>query len=157
MLLSAGIGNSVEVDQLLAIEGLLPYKLSAYVLYAKIDYGAVISPVRDGRKVVAYQMLDAGNGLPTRKSVGVKASKQVKTAVKPTPVKTVVKPMKAVVKPMKTPAKPVVVVAAQVVDIEDDVIVVEKNDRIVDILDEMDTDVTSFEDREFAEDFVKGL
>lgn len=139
MLLSAGIGNSVEVDQLLAIEGLLPYKLSAYVLYAKIDYGAVILPVRDGRKVVAYQMMDAGNGLSTRKTAVAKAPKAVKTAVKAA----------------KTPAKTVPVVAQS--EMKSDPIVRTSNRKIVDVLDEMDTDVISFEDRAFVEEFVRSL
>ena len=135
MLLSAGLGNPVEVEKLLVIEGLLPYKLSAYVLYAKIDYGAVIQPVRDGRKVVAYQMVDAGNGVPTRKTAAPAA---VVTKAPKTP---------KVAKAPKTKAVAAPVAKAPVM----------KDDKIVDILDEMDTHVVSFEDREFAEEFVRSL
>lgn len=128
----------VTVEQLLSIEGLLPYKLSAYVLYAKIDYGAVIKPIRDGRKVTAYEMVDPGTGVGTQKA------KPVKTAVAKTPktpkIKTAVpKTKKTAPVVAKTPA------------------FMPKDDKIVDILDEMDTSVSSFEDREFAEDFVNSL
>jgi len=133
-------GGPVSVEQLLSIEGLLPYKLSAYVLYAKIDFGAVIQPIRDGRKVTAYQLLDAGAGVPARKT---KTAKTVVTPVAPKAVKT-----------PKTPKAPKVVAKAAPVVVASAVV---KDDKIVDILDEMDTDVASFEDREFAAEFVRSL
>lgn len=128
----------VTVEQLLSIEGLLPYKLSAYVLYAKIDFGAVIKPIRDGRKVTAYEMTDAGTGVPARKTktAAVAVAKPVKTPK-----------VKAVKTPKVAKAAPVVAAAPAVM----------KDDKIVDILDEMDTNVASFEDRQFAEDFVRSL
>jgi hypothetical protein len=129
----------VTVEQLLSIPGLLPYKLSAYVLYAKIDFGAVIVPVRDGRKVIAYQMTDAGAGVPA------------KTA----PVAAVAKAPKAVKTP-KTKKTPVSVPTVPEVDLKSDPIV-SGSKKVVDILDEMDTDVASFEDRQFAEEFVRSL
>lgn len=139
MLMSAGVGNPVEVEKLLAIEGLLPYKLSAYVLYAKIDYGAQIQPIREGRKVVAYQMMGAGTGVPTRKTVATPVvTKAVKTPkVAKTPVKTV---------PVMTES-----------EMKSDPIVPSSKKKIVDVLDEMDTNVISFEDRAFAEEFVRSL
>ena len=129
----------VTVEQLLSIPGLLPYKLSAYVLYAKIDFGAVIVPVRDGRKVIAYQMADAGAGVPA------------KTAA----------PVAVVAKTPKTPKAKKNTVAVSVpsvpeVDLKSDPIV-SRSKKVVDILDEMDTDVASFEDREFAAEFVRSL
>lgn len=130
-------GGPVPVEQLLSIEGLLPYKLSAYVLYAKIDFGAVIQPIRDGRKVTAYELLDAGAGIPARKT------KTAKTVVAPVAPKAV-----------KAPKAPKIVKAAPVVAAAPAVV---KDDKIVDILDEMDTDVSSFEDREFAAEFVRSL
>lgn len=140
----------VTVEQLLSIEGLLPYKLSAYVLYAKIDFGAVIKPIRDGRKVTAYELTDPGTGVPARKTKTVTA-KPVKTAKTP-------KVKAAAVKPAKTPkTKKTVAVAPVVNELENDPIVSSKNDKIVDILDEMDTSVASFEDREFAKEFVRSL
>lgn len=130
-------GGPVTVEQLLSIEGLLPYKLSAYVLYAKIDFGAVIQPIRDGRKVTAYQLLDAGAGVPARKA---------KTVAAPAAPKAVKTP--------KAPKAPKVVAKTAPVGVAPAVM---KDDKIVDILDEMDTDVASFEDREFAAEFVRSL
>ncbi len=126
----------VTVEQLLTIEGLLPYKLSAYVLYAKGDFGAVIVPVRDGRKVIAYHMLDAGTGAPAKKTA---------------PVATVAKTPKA-----KKTAVAVSVPTVPETDLKSDPIV-SGSKKVVDILDEMDTDVASFEDRQFAEEFVRSL
>lgn len=123
----------VTVEQLLSIPGLLPYKLSAYVLYAKIDFGAVIVPVRDGRKVIAYQMTDAGTGVPAKKTAPV--------AVAKTP-----KAKKTVVSVPNVPEA----------DLKSDPIL-SGSKKVVDILDEMDTDVVSFEDRQFAEEFVRSL
>lgn len=133
----------VTVEQLLSIEGLLPYKLSAYVLYAKIDFGAVIKPIRDGRKVTAYELTDPGTGVPARKTKTV-TTKPVKTA-KPAKVAKAPK----IAKPKKT--------APVVQPVSGDPIVSTKDDKIVDILDEMDTSVASFEDREFAKEFVRSL
>ncbi len=127
----------VTVEQLLSIPGLLPYKLSAYVLYAKIDFGAVIVPVRDGRKVIAYQMTDAGAGVPAKKTAPVAAA--AKTPKTPKPKKTSV----------SVPTVPEA-------DLKSDPIV-SGSKKVVDILDEMDTDVASFEDRQFAEEFVRSL
>jgi len=130
----------VTVEQLLSIPGLLPYKLSAYVLYAKIDFGAVIVPVRDGRKVIAYQMTDAGSGVPAKKTA---------------PVAAVAKAPKAVNTP-KTKKTSVSVPTVSETDLKSDPIV-SGSKKVVDILDEMDTDVASFEDRQFAEEFVRSL
>jgi len=134
----------VTVEQLLSIEGLLPYKLSAYVLYAKIDYGAVIRPIRDGRKVTAYEMVDPGTGVGTQKA---KPAKPAKTVVAKTP-KTPKTPKIKTVVPKTKKTAPVVTKTPAFMP---------KDDKIVDILDEMDTSVSSFEDREFAEDFVNSL
>lgn len=135
-------GAPLSVDQIKAIPDIVPTRLSTYLWEIKKFSGYAVKSIRSGRTVVSYELVGSG--------------------IAPTPVVAVAAPV-VVAKPAapkkapKKVSKPVVVVAAPVVDIEDDAIVVEKNDRIVDILDEMDTDVTSFEDREFAEDFVKGL
>lgn len=126
-------GAPLSVDQIKAIPDIVPTRLSTYLWEIKKFSGYAVKSIRSGRTVVSYELVGSG--------------------VAPTPVVAVAAPV-VVAKPAapkKAPKKvstPVVVVAAPVV---------EKNDRIVDILDEMDTDVTSFEDREFAEDFVKGL
>ena len=129
----------VTVEQLLSIPGLLPYKLSAYVLYAKIDFGAVVVPVRDGRKVIAYQMTDPGAGVPANKTTTVAVAKTSKVPKTP-----------------KTKKTPVSVPSISEADLKSDPIV-SRSKKVVDILDEMDTDVASFEDREFAAEFVRSL
>jgi len=144
-LAAAGLNVPVSVESLLAIEGLLPYKLSAYVLYAKIDYGASIAPVRDGRKVIAYQMTDLGNGLPeskatkTPKAVAPKAPKAPKTVVPKTP-----KAPKVVVP--KAPKAPKREITKEMMS----------DDRIVDVLDDLmdDGDIQYAEDRAYARDYV---
>lgn len=136
----------VTVEQLLAIEGVLPYKLSAYVLYAKIDYGAVIRPIRDGRSVVAYEMTDAGTGVKTR-PVKVKAVSAPPKVAKAPKAPKVAKAPKIAKAPKATKK-----MIAPSPDIES-----MRNDRIVDILDEMDTSTEEFEDREFAADYIRSL
>ncbi len=134
----------VSVDTLNEIEGIkggLEYRLSIYVWGAKKEYGAVIVPVRDGRKVTAYQLVDAGTGIVTKTSK--KQPKQPKAVTPKTP-KIAKTPKTKVEAPAKT----------EVVDADP---IVMKSKPVVDILDEMDTDVVSFEDREFAEDFVRNL
>jgi hypothetical protein len=134
----------VSVDTLNEIEGIkggLEYRLSIYVWGAKKEYGAVIVPVRDGRKVVAYQLVDAGAG------VTVKAPKAKKTA--PVAVAKAPKAPKAKKTPVSVPTVPEA-------DLKSDPIV-SGSKKVVDILDEMDTSVASFEDRQFAEEFVRSL
>ena len=142
-LASAGLGVPVSVESLLAIEGILPYKLSAYVLYAKIDYGAVIVPVRDGRKVTAYQMTDLGQGLP---AAGVVKAKAVKAPKAP----------KAVVAKAPKAPKIVAVKAPKVVKAPKREISAEMmaDDRIVDVLDDLMGDIQYSEDRAFASSYV---
>lgn len=123
------VNGPVSVEQLLSIEGLLPYKLSAYILYAKIDFGAVIKPIRNGRKVTAYELVDAGNGIAARKTTAVKAPKAAKVKSAPK----------------------VEVVAADPVE------KTLKSDKLADIVGQMENDVSLFEDRMFAEDFVRSL
>ncbi len=136
----------VTVEQLLTIDGILPYKLSAYVLYAKNDHGAVIRAVRNGRSVVAYEMTDAGTGVKTAPVKVKTVSATPKVAKAPKIVKAPKAPK--VVKAPKATKKMI----APAPDIES-----MRNDRIVDILDEMDTSIEAFEDREFAADYIRSL
>ncbi len=134
----------VSVDTLNEIEGIkggLEYRLSIYVWGAKKEYGAVIVPVRDGRKVTAYQLVDAGAGVAVKTP---KAPKAKKTA--PAVVKTPKAPKKVAVSVPTVPET----------ELKSDPIV-SGSKKVVDILDEMDTDVASFEDRQFAEEFVRSL
>lgn len=127
----------VPVEQLLSIEGLLPYKLSAYVLYAKIDFGAVIRAVRDGRRVVAYELVSSGSA--------------------PAPAPAAVAPKTRRSKPIP---KPLVVETEELI-VEDDPIVepapakmIASASDVYDILDEIDSDVESFEDRSYAQSYL---
>lgn len=133
-MLKESIGSPVSVENLLAIEGVLAYKLSAYVLYAKIDFGAVIVPIRDGRKVVAYQMNDAGTGIPATQKRGRKA-KAVSVA---------------------KPAAPVVV-KSEVADVDQDPIENLRTSKVADIISDSVYEESPFEDQMFAEEFVRSL
>lgn len=147
-LASAGLGVPVSVESLLAIEGILPYKLSAYVLYAKIDYGAGIAPIRNGRKVIAYQMNDLGQGLPAAgvvKAKAVKAPKAPKAVVAKAPKAPKVVAVKAPkVKVVKAPKREIT--AEMMAD-----------DRIVDVLDDLMGDIQYAEDRAFASSYVASM
>lgn len=137
----------VSVDTLNEIEGIkggLEYRLSIYVWGAKKEYGAVIVPVRDGRKVTAYQLVDAGAGVVVKTPKAPKAPKAKKTT--PVVAKTPKAPKKAAVSVPTVPET----------ELKSDPIV-SGSKKVVDILDEMDTDVASFEDRQFAEEFVRSL
>lgn len=125
----------VPVEQLLSIEGLLPYKLSAYVLYAKIDFGAVIRAVRDGRRVVAYELVSSGS-TPAPAAVAPKTRKS-KPATKPLVVET----EELIVEddPIVEPAPAKMIASAS---------------DVYDILDEIDSDVESFEDRSYAQSYL---
>jgi hypothetical protein len=147
-LATAGLGVPVSVESLLAIEGILPYKLSAYVLYAKIDYGAGIAPIRDGRKVIAYQMNDLGNGLPQK---GAATASAIKAPIPNMP--------KAKKVPLPKAPKVVAVKAPKVVKAPKREITAEMmaDDRIVDVLDDLMGDIQYAEDRAFASSYVASM
>jgi hypothetical protein len=147
-LASAGLGVPVAVEHLLAIEGILSYKLSAYVLYAKIDYGAGIAPIRDGRKVIAYQMNDLGNGLPQRladapKVIFVQKAQAKKVPLPKAPKVVAAKAAKAP-KAVKAPKREI---SAEMM----------ADDRIVDVLDDLMGDIQYSEDRAFASSYVASM
>jgi hypothetical protein len=147
---TAGLGVPVSVGSLLGIEGVLPYKLSAYVLYAKIDYGAVIVPVRVGRQVTAYRMTNLGQGLPVAGAAKVAKIKSIKAPKVPKspPVAKVAKaPKPAVVKAVKTVKAPKRIVTAEMMT----------DDRIVDVLDDIMGDIQYSEDRAFARSYVASM
>ena len=149
-LASAGLGVPVTVESLLAIEGILPYKLSAYVLYAKIDYGAGIAPIRDGRKVTAYQMFSLGNGLPVAGVAKAKAA-NVPNPNKPQ-VKKVSIPKAPKVVAVKAPKVKVVKAPKREITAE-----MMADDRIVDVLDDLMGDIQYAEDRAFASSYVASM
>jgi hypothetical protein len=100
--------------------------------------GAVIKTVRDGRKVAGYELVNVDEMKTYLNGKGFASftpTKVAKTATSKAPAKT------AAAKTVKAP-------------------VVEKTAAAtvapVDVLDEIDTDITDFEDRTFAEDVVSG-
>lgn len=100
--------------------------------------GAVIKTVRDGRKVTGYELVNVDEMKTYLNGKGFASftpTKVAKTAKPKAPAKT------AAAKTVKAP-------------------VVEKTAAAtvapVDVLDEIDTDITDFEDRAFAEDVVSG-
>ena len=99
--------------------------------------GAVIKTVRDGRKVTGYELVNVDEMKSYLNNKGfasftpAKAVKTAKTATVKTPK-------------VKTEKAPVVQKTAPATVAP------------VDVLDEIDTDITDFEDRAFAEDVVSG-
>lgn len=51
-------GDPVSKDYFNAKLGKLSYKISSYILEIKIQSDAVIRPTRDGKKVIAYQLMN---------------------------------------------------------------------------------------------------
>lgn len=128
-------GRAMTVEEVKAIEGIVPTRLSTYLWEIKKYSGYSVKSIRNGRAVVSYELVGTG-------SAPAAVAKPAK--VKATPAPKVAKAPKA---PKVVKTAPVVAAAPAVV----------KDDKIVDILDEMDTDVASFEDREFAAEFVRSL
>jgi hypothetical protein len=99
--------------------------------------GAVIKTVRDGRKVTGYELVNVDemkSYLNNKGFASFTPAKSVKTAKTATVKTPKVKTEKAPVVQKTAPAT----VAP------------------VDVLDEIDTDITDFEDREFAQEFAEG-
>ena len=128
-------GRAMTVEEVKAIEGIVPTRLSTYLWEIKKYSGYSVKSNRSGRSVVSYELVGTGSApAAVAKPAKVKATPAPKVAKAPKAPKVVAK------------TAPVVVAPAVV-----------KDDKIVDILDEMDTDIASFEDREFATEFVRSL
>lgn len=100
--------------------------------------GAVIKTVRDGRKVTGYELVNVDEMKTYLNGKGFASftpTKVAKTATTKAPAKT------AAAKTVKAPVAEKTAVATV---------------APVDVLDEIDTDITDFEDRAFAEDVVSG-
>lgn len=131
-------GGPVPAEEIIAKCGFPASKLSCYILYTKNDYNVGIRPIRapEGRKVVAYELVIHPDAPPVERKTLAK-QKNVKAA-----------------KPVKTPK--VKTVAPAVVE-NDSVAKTLKSDKLADIVGQMENDVSLFEDRMFAEDFVRSL
>lgn len=124
------------------------YRISAVILDAKLAAGAVIKTVRDGRKVTGYELVNVDEMKTYLNDKGfasftpAKAPKTATTKV-------------ATVKPAKAPAKPKAEKTVKV-KVNPTAQVALGAAPVVDVLDSIDTDITDFEDREFAQDFAEG-
>ena len=136
----------VTVSAIKAIDGIVAGRLSTYLWEIKKYTGCSVLSNRDGRTVVSYELIDSGV-VPTPK---LKVAKVAKPKVAKPKVAKAVKPKGAkVVKPK----------VAKVV--KDDLIGMRgayaKDSTIFDALSEIESSVREFEDRSFAQDYVRTL
>jgi hypothetical protein len=121
----------VTVSEVKAIPGIVASRLSTYMWEIKKYTGFAVKSNRDGRSVVSYELVGSGVA-PVAKPATTKVAK----AKAPTATKA-----KAVAKP---------------VAMKNDSIPQSKLSKVIDVLDDMDTSVADFEDREYAAGYVKG-
>ena len=132
----------VSVSTIRAIDGIVATRLSTYLWEIKKNTGFAVRSNRDGRTVVSYELVGAGTA-PVAKPAKVKA---VKTAKAP------------VVKAASVKAKKVTPVTMPAGDSLDGIMsAMAKSSakKPVNLLDEIDTDVEDFEDRQFAEAYIR--
>jgi hypothetical protein len=131
----------MTVSQVKAIDGIVPTRLSTYLWEIKKNTGFAVRANRDGRAVVSYELV--GNGTaPVAKAPVAKVTKPVVTK---TPV------AKAPKAKAKAVSKPVL----EQDSIEDAMSKMAKR-KPIDVLDEIDTTIEDFEDREYAKGYVSG-
>ena len=133
------------------------YRVSNVLLDTKIFAGAIIKSVRDGRKVVGYELvnIDEMKQLIASGAFSATATKAVakpKTATTKTVVAKTVKATKAVT---AKKAKPVPVPAGDSLEGIMNAMAKSSAKKPVNLLDEIDTEVEDFEDREFAEAYIR--
>ena len=142
----------VTVSAIKAIDGIVAGRLSTYLWEIKKYTGCSVISNRDGRTVVSYELIDSGV-VPTPKLKVAKVAKAVKPKVAKPKVAKAVKPKVAKV------AKVVKPKVAKVV--KDDLIGMRgayaKDSTIFDALSEIESSVREFEDRSFAQDYVRTL
>jgi len=133
------------------------YRVSNVLLDTKIFAGAIIKSVRDGRKVVGYELVNIDE-MKQLISSGAFASSATKAVAKPktTTVKTTVAKTAKAAKPVKAKkATPVPVLAGDSLDGIMSAMAKSSAKKPVNLLDEIDTDVEDFEDRQFAEAYIR--
>jgi len=133
----------VPVSTIRAIDGIVATRLSTYLWEIKKNTGFAVRSNRDGRTVVSYELVGAGTA-PVAKSAKVKAVKTAKA-----PVAKVTKPAKA------KKATPVPVLAGDSLDGIMNAMAKSSAKKPVNLLDEIDTDVEDFEDRQFAQAYIR--
>ena len=132
----------VPVSTIRAIDGIVATRLSTYLWEIKKNTGFAVRANRDGRTVVSYELVGAGTA-PVAKPAKVKA---VKTAKAP------------VVKAASVKAKkvtPTPVPAGDSLDGIMNAMAKSSAKKPVNLLDEIDTDVADYEDRAFAEAYIR--
>ena len=152
----------VTVSAIKAIDGIVAGRLSTYLWEIKKYTGCSVISNRDGRTVVSYELIDSGV-VPTPKLKVAKVAKpKVAKAVKPKVAKP--KVAKAVKPKVAKAVKPKVakVVKPKVAKVvKDDLIGMRgayaKDSTIFDALSEIESSVREFEDRSFAQDYVRTL
>ena len=133
----------VLVSTIRAIDGIVATRLSTYLWEIKKNTGFAVRANRDGRTVVSYELVGAGTA-PVAKPAKVKAVKTAKA-----PVVKATKPMKA------KKVTPVPVPAGDSLDGIMNAMAKSSAKKPVNLLDEIDTDVEDFEDRQFAEAYIR--
>jgi tRNA G37 N-methylase Trm5 len=130
------------------------YRVSNVLLDTKIFAGAIIKSVRDGRKVVGYELvnIDEMKQLIASGAFSATATKAVakpKTTTVKTAVTKTAKPVKA------KKVTPVTMPAGDSLDGIMSAMAKSSAKKPVNLLDEIDTDVEDFEDRQFAEAYIR--
>jgi len=133
----------VPVSTIRAIDGIVATRLSTYLWEIKKNTGFAVRANRDGRTVVSYELVGAGTA-PVAKAAKVKAVKTAKA-----PVVKAAKPMKA------KKVTPVPVRAGDSLDGIMSAMAKSSAKKPVNLLDEIDTEVEDFEDRQFAEAYIR--
>lgn len=133
------------------------YRVSNVLLDTKIFAGAIIKSVRDGRKVVGYELVNIDE-MKQLIASGAFASSATKAVAKPktTTVKTAVAKTAKAAKPVKAKkVTPVPVPAGDSLEGIMNAMAKSSAKKPVNLLDEIDTDVEDFEDRQFAEAYIR--
>ena len=130
------------------------YRVSNVLLDTKIFAGAIIKSVRDGRKVVGYELVNIDE-MKQLIASGAFAASATKAVAKPktTTVKTAVTKTAKPVKAKKVTPAPVP--AGDSLDGIMNAMAKSSAKKPVNLLDEIDTDVEDFEDRQFAEAYIR--
>ena len=130
------------------------YRVSNVLLDTKIFAGAIIKSVRDGRKVVGYELVNIDE-MKQLIASGAFAASATKAVAKPktTTVKTAVAKTAKPVKAKKVTPAPVP--AGDSLDGIMNAMAKSSAKKPVNLLDEIDTDVEDFEDRQFAEAYIR--
>jgi tRNA G37 N-methylase Trm5 len=130
------------------------YRVSNVLLDTKIFAGAIIKSVRDGRKVVGYELVNIDE-MKQLIASGAFAATATKAVAKPktTTVKTAVAKTAKPVKAKKVTPAPVR--AGDSLDGIMSAMAKSSAKKPVNLLDEIDTDVEDFEDRQFAEAYIR--